>query len=265
MKGIVGIKFDIDSQLKYFYVGELKVRKNLNVIAKTERGLELGKIVTDIHQIDNSKLHNELMNILRIATKRDYNNYKKNKELAHEALIKCRELVTKMSLEMNVMESFFTLDKDHLIFHFYADNRIDFRNLAKELAYIYKTRIELRQIGVRDKAQKIGGIGGCGQELCCSRFLNNFDSVTISMAKDQNLSLNPTKINGVCGRLLCCLKYEEDCYKSCKKVLPKIGQTIETKNGIGKVISLDILKQKYKIQFENGNILEEEISIGNNK
>ena len=196
--------------------------------------------------------------------KEDIEEYKENKKLAGQALKKCKKIVKEMNLEMDVIEAYFTLDKDHLIFNFYADNRVDFRELAKELAYIYKTRIELRQIGVRDKAKKIGGLGCCGRELCCAKFLNKFDSVTISMAKNQNLSLNPNKINGVCGRLLCCLKYEDDGYKECRKCLPKVGQIIEVENGKGKVTSIDVLNKKIKIELENGNVIEEQIKNGSN-
>lgn len=264
MKNIVGIKFDTEPHTQYYFIENMKVKKNINVVANTERGLELGKIVTDVHPIDTSKLKRELSKVLRVATKRDYNNYCTNKKLSKTALQKCKQLVNQMKLDMNIIEAFFTLDKDHLIFHFYADNRIDFRNLAKELAYIYKTRIELRQIGVRDKAKRIGGVGGCGQKLCCSRFLNKFDPVSISMAKNQNISLNPNKINGVCGRLLCCLQYEDNTYKECKKNLPEIGQVVETKNGKGIVSSVNILDTSFKVQLENGNIIEEKISNGSN-
>lgn len=264
MDKIVGVKFDTESQLKYYLIGNFNVNKNDKVIAETEKGLELGQAVTDIHPIDQSKLNNKLPSITRLSTKKDFINYKENKKIAGQALKRCKKLVNDLDLDMNVIEAYFTLDKDHLIFNFYADDRVDFRELAKELAYIYKTRIELRQIGVRDKAKKVSGIGCCGQELCCSRFLNKFDSVTISMAKNQNLSLNPNKINGVCGRLLCCLKYEDDCYKECRKHLPKIGQAAETESGKGKVVALDILNKKCKVELENGNVVEEIIKDGSN-
>lgn len=265
MDKIVGVKFDSEAQLKYYLIGNLKIKKNQTVIANTDKGLELGKVITDIHPIDIKKLNNKLPQIIRISTKEDYLNYKENKKIAGQALRKCQKLVNDMGLNMNVIESFFTLNKDHLIFNFYADNRVDFRELAKELSYIYKTRIELRQIGVRDKSKKISGIGSCGQELCCAKFLDKFDSVTISMAKNQNLSLNPNKINGVCGRLLCCLKYEDECYKQCRKHLPNLGEVVETENGKGVVTSLNILEKKYKIQLENGNIIEEVIKNGSSK
>ena len=153
---------------------------------------------------------------------------------------------------MNIIDASYTHDRTQLLFRFLSDTRVDFRDLARDLASIYHTRIELRQIGVRDKSKLVGGIGCCGQELCCSRFLKNFNSVSIQNAKNQNLALNPSKINGLCGRLLCCLKYEDECYKECRKNLPNIGQIVKTENGEGKVISLDILKKKYKVETENG-------------
>ncbi len=251
---IVGVRFNEDEQLTYYYVKDLELKKNVTVIVEDNDTLKFGKVVTPIHNIEEKKLTKELGNVVRIATKKDFNKHLNNLKQAEIALKKCKELVKKYKLEMNLIDATYTFNQDQLIFHFYADSRIDFRDLAKELATIYKTRIELRQIGVRDKAKKVCGIGVCGQKLCCSRFLNEFDSVSISMAKNQNLSLNPSKINGVCGRLLCCLKYEDECYKECKKNLPNVGATINTEKIKGKVISVDILGQKYVVSTEKGNI-----------
>ena len=264
MNEIVGVEFDTESQLKYYYVDNLKLRKNFTVIAETDNGIELGRIVTDIHPMDKKKLKVQIPHLLRVASKADYNHYKENKKQEIFALKKCKKLVKELKLDMTVIEAHYTLNKDHLLFYFYADDRIDFRDLAKELAFVYKTRIELRQIGVRDKAKKVSGIGPCGQELCCSRFLNKFDSVSISMAKNQNISLSPNKINGVCGRLLCCLNYEDSTYKTCRKGMPKIGSTVETKSGTGTVKALDILKKTYKVQLSNGNVVEETVEDANN-
>lgn len=258
---IVGIEFPNDEKIYYYYVDNLDLRKNVTVIVKDSDILKFGKVVTSVHSIEEKKLKKELGNVIRIATKQDYNQHLSNLKQSTQALTKCKELVKKYSLDMRIIDAIYTFDQDQLIFHFYADSRIDFRDLARDLASIYKTRIELRQIGVRDKAKKICGMGVCGQKLCCSRFLNDFDSVSISMAKNQNLSLNPSKINGVCGRLLCCLKYEDECYKECRKDLPNMGQTIE-KDGIkGKVTSLDILGNKYTIYTDNGLV---EIDNGSN-
>ena len=157
---------------------------------------------------------------------------------------------------MNVIDATFTFNQEQLVFTFFSEQRIDFRDLAKELASIYKTRIELHQIGVRDKAKKISGIGLCGQKLCCSRFMNDFDSVSISMAKNQNLSLNPSKINGLCGRLLCCLKYENECYKECRKDLPQVGKMVEVGDIKGKVVSVDILRRTYKVETQDKGIVD---------
>lgn len=256
MKEIVGVLIDSEDKMTYFETNQLNLKKNITVIVETDKGLEFGKIVTDPHPIDSTKLKEPLYKIIRIATKKDYFNYKNNKKKANEALQTCKELVKQFGLNMNVIDASYSFDRDQLLFHFTADNRVDFRDLARELASVYKTRIELRQIGVRDKAKKVCGYGSCGQELCCSRFLNEFSAVSISMAKNQNISLNPTKINGVCGRLLCCLKYEDDIYKEYKKGLPELGKMVEMKEGKGKVIDIDILKRKYKVDIPNVGIVE---------
>ena len=169
-------------------------------------------------------------------------------------------MVEKEKLNMMILESNYTFDRNQLLFTFLADNRVDFRNLAKNLGSKFKTRIELRQVGVRDKAREVGGYGCCGRPLCCSKFLTDFDSVSINMAKTQNIALNPTKINGVCGRLLCCLKYENDTYKEYGKNLPKIGKKVKTEQGEGKVISTDILKQTYRVDVKDYGIVEVDLN-----
>ncbi len=256
MKEIVGVMIDTENNMSYYDTNQLKLKKNITVIVETEKNIEFGKVCTDVHPIDESKLKEPLRKIIRIASKNDYYTYKTNKKKAAEALKKCKELVKELKLDMSVIDAVYTFDKDQLLFHFTADNRIDFRDLARELASIYKTRIELRQIGVRDKAKKVCGQGVCGQKLCCSRFLNEFTSVSISMAKNQNLSLNPTKINGVCGRLLCCLKYEDDIYKEYRKDLPEVGKTVELKEGKGKVVSVDVLAKKYMVEIPDVGMIE---------
>jgi len=256
MKNIVGIKLDFLDNITYYYIENLKVKKNITVIVEDETGNYFGRVCTDIHPIDNNNLQKKLGKVIRIATKKDYNNYQKNIKDAKEALKKCKELVKKYNLDMKLLDVYYTFNKDQLFFNFYSESRVDFRELARELAALYKTRIELRQIGVRDKAKKIGGLGQCGQKLCCSRYLDTFDSVSISMAKNQNLSLNPTKINGLCGRLLCCLRYEDETYSEYKKNLPHIGQKVETEEGTGNVVSIDILKKSYKVEIQNKGIIE---------
>lgn len=251
---IVGIKFDDSERIFYYYVNDLELKKNITVIVEDNDVLQFGKVVTDVHPIDDKKLNKELGSIVRIASKKDFTKHLNNLKASKQALKKARDLANKYKLEMNIIDAVYTFNQDQLLFHFYADTRIDFRDLARDLAAIYKTRIELRQIGVRDKAKKVCGIGICGQKLCCSRFLNEFDSVSISMAKNQNLSLNPTKINGVCGRLLCCLKYEDEGYKECRQGLPNVGQTVKTADYEGKVISVDILKRTYRVETDKGII-----------
>lgn len=258
MKNVVGVIFDNDEKTYYLDANGLELKVNLTVIAEIEKGTFLGKVSTKPLETDKDVDGK----IIRVANKKDYTSYKNNQKDAGQAIKKCRELIKKYELNMNILDATFTISKDQLIFHFYSEERIDFRNLARDLASIYKTRIELRQIGVRDKSKKIGGCGSCGQQLCCSRFLNDFNSVSISMAKNQNLSLNPNKINGVCGRLLCCLKYENDVYTDCRKCLPKIGETVKVDEKEGKVINLDILNKTYSVEIPNVGIVEVEACNG---
>ncbi len=256
MINVVGVNFKNNGKVYYFLPGKMNLKKNITVVVQTDRGLQFGKVVSDIIEIDENKINSPLKQIVRIASKNDYYNNLKNIKDAKEALIKCKSIVEKEKLPMQIIDAEFTLDRSQLIFKFISDNRIDFRTLVKQLASIYKTRIELRQVGVRDKAKEVGGIGVCGCKLCCARFLHNLESVSINMAKNQNIALNPNKINGVCGRLLCCLKYEDECYQDCRKCLPKIGEKVKTEKGIGQVVSLDILNKSYKVDIENVGIIE---------
>ena len=255
MENIVGVDYIGTGNVEYFFTEGLHLKKNVTVIVETEGRIYFGKVLTNEHPIDKSKLKSPLGKIVRIATKKDYQKYKANEKDAQEALKKCKKLAEKHNLNLTLLDANFTFDRDQLIFRFFAENRIDFRDLAKELASIYRVRIELRQIGVRDKAKEVGGIGTCGQELCCHRFLSEFDSVSISMAKNQNLALSPNKINGCCGRLLCCLKYEDENYKECKKGLPKVGEKVTLEQGVGTVIDVNILDKKYIVHIDGvGNI-----------
>lgn len=256
MKKIIGITFNNDDKIEYFYVDIENLKKNVTVITENNGLQRFGQVATPLHPINPDNLTKELGTIVRIATKKDYNKHQNNLKQAEIALNKCRKLVNKYKLDMNVIDAVYTFNQEQLVFSFYSENRVDFRDLAKELASIYKTRIELHQIGVRDKSKKIGGLGLCGQKICCSRFIDEFDSVSISMAKNQNLSLNPTKINGVCGRLLCCLKYEDETYQECRKQIPQMGQTVTTKDGQGKVVAIDILAKKYKVDIKDKGIIE---------
>ena len=256
MLQVVGITLKPHGQIYYFDPGNLKLKNKITVIVETEHGLQFGTVVNEKLEIPESKIQGQLKKVIRIANKSDYIKHKKNLKDAGSALMKCRKIVEKDNLNMHIIDASYTFDRDKLIFRFLADNRIDFRELARQLASIYKVRIELRQIGVRDKAKEIGGYGPCGQKLCCASFLKDLNAVSINMAKNQNIALNPNKINGVCGRLMCCLKYEDDCYTSCRENMLKIGDKVKTEQGEGTVIGLDILNQKYKVNVPNYGIVE---------
>lgn len=259
---VVGVKLNDVGKTYYFTANELNLEIGDRVIVETDKGLQYGTVVSFISnkEIDSNI---DYKKVLRIASKGDYKKHLSNLTDAERALIKCNELVYFYGLNMKVIDANYTFDREQLIFRFIADERVDFRQLAKELGTIYKTRIELRQVGIRDKAKEVGGIGPCGRKLCCNNFLAEFDSVSINMAKNQNLSLNPTKINGVCGRLLCCLKYENDNYNEYKKGLPNVGSKIKNQYGEGKVISVDVFKRNYKILTSNGEVIL--VDVGNDE
>lgn len=261
MKEVIGVTFDGKSKIYYFSPNQRKIKKNINVIVETERGLQFGQVVLENFEIPEESLTVPLKNIVRIATRDDLKKHRRNTKDAEYALKKCRMFVEEMDMKMKVLDASFTFDRSQLAIRFLSDTRIDFRELVKRLAAIYRTRIELRQVGVRDKAKEIGGIGSCGHELCCTRFLKEFDSVTINMAKDQGIALNPTKINGLCGRLLCCLKYEDECYKECRKKLPKVGEQYQTKQGLGKVVSVDVLSHLVSVDIPKVGLVQEKVDI----
>lgn len=219
-----------------------------NIIVKTSRGEQYGKI-TDIISEINSEIND--IYIIRKANKKDYNNYLKNLRLSEDMLKFAKQEVTKLRLDMNFVSADVTLDNKHLLYQFVADERVDFRELAKSIAGKYKLRVELRQIGARDKAKLIDGIGPCGRRLCCASFLDKLDSISMNMAKNQGLALNPSKINGACGRLMCCLTYENDNYLECRNQLPGVGKMVETEFGEGKVVSEDVLNLKYTVNINN--------------
>lgn len=260
---VVGVSLKKNGKVYYFSPQGRHIKTGINVIVKTEYGLQYGTVEMENTKLDNNKIKTTLNEVVRIASKKDYNQHLRNIEDSKKALKKCKELVKEYKLNMMILDANYTFDKSQLLFTFLSDTRVDFRRLAKELASIYKTRIELRQIGVRDKAKEVGGYGSCGRPLCCSKFLCDFDSVSINMAKNQNIALNPTKINGVCGRLLCCLKYENECYREYSKKLPKVGKKVETEFGEGKVISVDILKQKYRVNVKEHGIVEVDLNESN--
>lgn len=255
MKEVVGISFE-NGRIYYFDPNGHKIKENITVIVETEQGQQFGTVKIPLLKIEEKKIKTPLKKIIRVSTKKDYNQYKKNLKEAKLAKEKCQEISDELNLNMKILDASYTFDRDKLLFRFLSDSRVDFRDLAKELAKIYKVRIELRQIGVRDKAKEVDGLGPCGRRLCCASFLKDLDTVSINMAKNQNISLNPSKINGACGRLMCCLKYEDECYTECRKNMKKIGDTVQTPHGKGTVLSLDILRQKYKVEVPNYGIVE---------
>lgn len=254
MINVVGVEFESNGRVYYFSPASFDLESGTNVIVQTERGLQYGKVVVQNMRMKKENLSTPLKNVVRIVTEADNNINIENLKDNKRAFDDCKKLIDKHHLDMNLIDASFTFDRKQLLFHFTADARVDFRELAKKLAAIYRTRIELRQIGVRDKARCIGGIGPCGRELCCASFLYNFDSVSISMAKNQNIALNPNKINGACGRLLCCLTYEDDNYLEARKDMPQIGCIIKTKEGRGKVISIDPLAGSYQVEIEDKGV-----------
>lgn len=240
----------------YYFKSEDEYKINDYVIVETERGLQYGKINNVLENIDAVT---DYKSIVRLADDKDKALFQKLQKENITALQKCKKLVKELKLDMNVINADFNFDKTQLLFSFVADERIDFRDLAKKLASIYHTRIELRQVGARDKAKECGGVGVCGQKICCVRFLNHIETISMNMAKNQNLALNPSKINGLCGRLLCCLQYENDNYQECSEGMPNVGDTIKTKNGEGTVISVDILNRRCKAIVGS---IKEEIEFG---
>lgn len=247
---IYGITLKDDGKVYFFNGVDFEFKKGDMVVVETENGFQFGKVVSNISQESVSIPVAEMKKILRLADKNDIDDYNKNAKEANKCLLKAREIAKELNLSMNILDASYSLDKKQLLFNFVAEERVDFRELAKKLASLYKTRIELRQIGARDKARNVCGIGQCGRKICCSSFLNHIDSITMNMAKNQNIALNPSKINGLCGRLLCCLTYEDEEYVRCQKGLPAVGQTVKTDFGSGKVVSVDILNRKYKVDID---------------
>lgn len=252
---VYGVTFRDKGKIYYFNGQDLKIPMNVTVIVETEKGLQFGKVVSKVEDDLVEKFKDNLKNILRISTKKDYEQYLTNLKDSSAALKHAKQFAQELNLNMHFIDSEFTFDRHQLILNFYSDERVDFRELAKKLAGVYRTRIELRQVGARDKAEQIGGVGPCGRMLCCSSFLSHLESVSMNMAKNQNLALNPSKINGCCGRLMCCLAYEDEEYSKCQKGMPFVGQKMETSFGQGVVSSVDILNRKYKV-FVNGEYKE---------
>ena len=243
---VVGVRFKKAGKIYYFDPETTEYSYGQHVIVETSRGMEFGTVVIPNRDVNDDEIIPPLKSVTRLATDEDMEKNRQNKEKEKEAFEVCVEKIKKHGLEMRLIATELTFDNNKLIFYFTADGRIDFRDLVKDLASVYRTRIELRQIGVRDEAKYINGIGICGRALCCATFLGDFHPVSIKMAKDQGLSLNPSKISGVCGRLMCCLKYEQNAYEDLLKGLPKEGDIIDTPEGQGEVLSVNVLKQVIK-------------------
>ena len=248
MVKIVGVRFRNAGKVYYFDPKDYKIRVGDHVIVETARGIEYGTVTGKVQEVPEGKVVQPLKSVIRVANAEDDAKAKRNREKEKEAMRICKEKIRKHELEMKLIDAEYTFDNNKVLFYFTADGRIDFRELVKDLAAVFRTRIELRQIGVRDETKILGGIGSCGRPLCCSTFLSEFAPVSIRMAKEQNLSLNPTKISGVCGRLMCCLKNEEETYEYLNSKLPGIGDTVTTVTGLkGEVSSVNVLRQKVKI------------------
>lgn len=254
MVKIVGIRFRTAGKIYYFDPLDFELETAMHVIVETARGIEMGTVLIPPKEVEDDKVVSTLKPVIRIATDDDEKIISKNKDKEKEAFAICKEKIIKHGLEMKLVDAEYTFDNNKLLFYFTADGRIDFRDLVKDLAAVFRTRIELRQIGVRDETKMMGGIGICGRALCCSSYLSDFVPVSIKMAKEQNLSLNPTKISGVCGRLMCCLKYEQDTYEYLNSRLPAVGEKVKTPEGIvGEVKSISVLRQLVKVIIDNGD------------
>lgn len=251
MVKVVGVRFRNAGKIYYFEPGKLDIHAGMHVIVETARGVEMGTVMTEPKGVSEEDVIQPLKPVIRIATEADEKTVAKNREKEKDAFRICLEKIAKHKLDMKLVEAEYTFDNNKLLFYFTADGRIDFRELVKDLAAVFRTRIELRQIGVRDETKIMGGIGICGRALCCNTYLSEFAPVSIKMAKEQNLSLNPTKISGVCGRLMCCLKNEEETYEYLNSRLPGIGARVTTVDGLkGEVSSVNVLRQMVKVLVE---------------
>lgn len=260
---VIGVRFKKAGKIYYFSPDNLDIKKNTSVIVETARGVEIGECVIESKQIKEEDIVAPLKNVLRIATEDDIKKFEENKAKEKEAFSICVNKIEQHNLKMKLIDVEYTFDNNKVIFYFTADGRVDFRELVKDLASIFRTRIELRQIGVRDEAKMIGGLGSCGRAMCCSTFLGDFAPVSIKMAKEQNLSLNPTKISGICGRLMCCLNYEQDIYEKIRKELPKVQSIVNTPYGKGEVLSNSVVEENVKVKIKNkeGEDIIKKVSI----
>ena len=254
MVKVIGIRFRTAGKIYYFDPKDIEAKRGDHVIVETARGVEYGTVVLPPSELTDKEFQAPLKPVMRKATEEDAEKEKKNREKEREAFKICKEKIAKHGLEMKLIDAEYTIDNNKVLFYFTADGRVDFRELVKDLASVFKTRIELRQIGVRDETKILGGIGFCGRPLCCHTYLSDFAPVSIKMAKEQNLSLNPTKISGICGRLMCCLKNEEETYEELNKKLPNPGDSVTTNDGFkGEVASVNVLRQLVKVVIDEGD------------
>jgi cell fate regulator YaaT (PSP1 superfamily) len=266
MQKVIGVRFRQAGKIYFFDPLDFEVKRGNYVIVETVRGIEYGQVVSGIRYVKDDEVVLPLKPVIRIATEQDKKQVEENQKAAKSAMGVCLEKIRNHGLEMKLVDAEYTFDRNKIIFYFTADGRVDFRELVRDLAAVFRTRIELRQIGVRDEAKMLGGLGPCGRVLCCSSFLGDFEPVSIKMAKDQNLSLNPAKISGLCGRLMCCLKFENEVYAEAKQLLPDLGEQVVTKEGMGKVVSLNMLERRVLVELaDTGAMVEfdiEDITIG---
>ena len=250
MATVIGVRFKKAGKVYYFDPNGLWPKPGENVVVETARGVEYGEAVTSPRTVDDAQVVQPLKKVVRIATEEDTRRAEQNAQHEIEAFKICQDRVKKHKLDMKLVSVEHTFDNSKIIFYFTADGRVDFRELVKDLASVFKMRIELRQIGVRDEAKMLGGLGSCGRPICCGAFLGDFQPVSIKMAKEQNLSLNPTKISGLCGRLMCCLKYEQDAYEDLLRITPKVGAIVQTGEGRGKVTEVNLLTGELKVHLD---------------
>jgi len=256
MVNVIGVRFQNAGKLYFFDPGAFWPTPGDFVIVETARGIEFGEVVTPVREMNDEQLAAPLKQVVRIANAQDVQHAQENKQNEKEAYAICQKKISEHKLDMKLVSVEYTFDNSKILFYFTANGRVDFRSLVKDLAAVFKTRIELRQIGVRDEAKMLGGLGPCGRPVCCGAFLGDFQPVSIKMAKEQNLSLNPTKISGVCGRLMCCLKYEQDNYEQTRKRMPKVGKEVITPEGNGVVWDLNIIKETVRVRIQKGDSSE---------
>ena len=266
MPEVILVQLRTAGEIKHFFTSGLKLNTGEKVIVEADRGLEYGEVAAQSEQVENtSSLEGSVRKIIRKANPWDEKQIAKNKAKTKDLMNICEQKIKEHKLSMKLVDAEYSFDRSKILFYFTSEGRVDFRNLVKNLASIFRVRIELRQIGVRDEARLLGGFGPCGRQLCCMAFLKNFNPVTIRMAKVQNLPLNPSKISGLCGRLMCCLGYESECYKELSRGLPKVGREIKTEHGKGRVIAVNPIKQMITVDFGEGRIKDVKVEVREEK